>query len=94
MLYTEILNHMEPDELRNYVCHLQEVDDATCSLIHAQQECIDWFQRLVSAMNYKFDSRVKLNDKLAQIHAVEQELEKKYDEFIPRPVCCMEAKDE
>lgn len=42
MLYTEILNHMETDELRNYVCHLK----------------------------------------------------KKYDEFIPRPVCCMEAKDE
>ena len=94
MLYTEILNHMEPCELRNYVYHLQGVDDATSSLIHAQQECIDWFQRLVSAMNYKCDSRVKLNEKLAHIHIIEQELEKKYNEFVPRPVCCTEAKDD
>ena len=58
-MLNEILNHMEADELRNYIVHIEEVEDAQGSLLHARQECIDYLYRLVGAQNYVLDSRRK-----------------------------------
>lgn len=84
MLY-EIINHMDEDELRNYVKHQDEVIKASQSLNMADQELINAWRQIAISMEYQHDSLFKRNNRLDELHAVERELKQKYDEFIPKP---------
>lgn len=46
MLPNEVINHMDVDELRSYVCHVQNLEDAHGNLMFAQSEIIELLQRL------------------------------------------------
>ena len=87
MLPKQIIHHMEVDELRNYAVHLSEILDAHGQLSHAQGEIILAMQGLVNARNYKEESLNRLNARRDCYREFEKEMEQKYGEYMPRPVC-------
>lgn len=87
MLPKQIIRHMDVDELRNYAVHLSEILDAHGQLSHAQDEIILAMQGLSNAQKYKEDSLLRLNARRDCYREFEKEMEHKYDEYIPRPVC-------
>lgn len=87
MLPNEVINHMDVDELRNYVCHVQNLEDAHGDLMFAQGEMIELLQQLYNAQKYKDEQRIKNDVTLGRVRQFERDMEKKYDKYIPRPVC-------
>lgn len=86
-MYDEIINHMTVDELRNYVKHQSEVVTSGLQLNQANQELVHFWKQIVISMEYQQDSLLKRNNRLQELRGVEKELEQKYDEFVPKPMC-------
>ena len=87
MLPNEVINHMDVDELRNYVCHVQNLEDAHGDLMFAQGEMIELLQRLYNAQNYKDEQRIKHDVALGRVRQFERDMEQKYEAYMPRPIC-------
>lgn len=90
-MYNEVINHMTVDELRNYVKHQEEFVEVLQRLNHANQELIHFWQQIVTSMEYQQSCLLDRNDRLDKLRSLEKELEQKYDEFIPKPMCSCEA---
>lgn len=87
MLPNEVINHMDVDELRNYVCQVQNMEDAHGDLMFAQGEMIELLQRLYNAQRYKDEQRIKRDVTLGRVRQFERDMAQKYDKYMPRPVC-------
>lgn len=87
MLGIEIINHMDADELRNHICIMQDADLAREQVVFAQDELIEILQRSYNAQNYKHNALISWQSRMSSLRRVEEELEQKYSEFMPRPVC-------
>ena len=87
MLPNEVINQMDLDELRNYVCHVQNLEDAHGQLMFAQGELIELLQRLYNAQQYKEEQSIKHDVALGRVRQFECDMEQKYDKYMPRPVC-------
>lgn len=87
MIYPEVLNHMEADDLRNLVCHLLEVEEARKQLTAWQEDAIEYLRRLHQNDQYRMDSIRCIDDAVRRLKNVERDLEEKYEEFMPRPTC-------
>lgn len=87
MLPDEVINQMDLDELRNYVCHVQNLEDAHGQLMFAQGELIELLQRLYNAQQYKEEQYIKHDVALGRVRQFERDMEQKYDKYMPRPVC-------
>ena len=90
-MFDEVINHMTVDELRNYVKHQEEFVEASQQLNHANQELVHSWKQIVISMEYHQDCLLKRNNRLDELRGLEKELEQKYDEFIPKPMCCCEV---
>ena len=90
-MYDEVINHMTVDDLRNYVKHQTEFVEASQQLNHANQELVHFWKQIVISMEYQQDCLLKRNNRLDELRGLEKELEQKYDEFIPKPVCDCEV---
>jgi uncharacterized protein YacL (UPF0231 family) len=90
-MYDQVINHMTEDELRNYVKHQKEFVTAAQQLNLANQELVHIWKQIVISMEYQQDSLLKRNNRLQELRGVEKELEQKYDEFIPKPMCGCEV---
>lgn len=91
MLGIEIINHMDADELRNYICIMQDADLARGQVVFAQNELIETLQRNYNAQNYKHDALISWQSQMSRLRRAEEKLEEKYSEFMPRPVCDAKA---
>lgn len=89
-----VINHMDIDELRNYVCHLQELENYASERIFAGDELIEILQRAYNTLSYKENATQRYASCQGRIRKIEHELEKKYDEFMPHPVCEDNAKED
>lgn len=87
MLGIEIINHMDADELRNYICIMQEADLARGQVVFAQDELIEILQRIYNAQKYKHEALISWQSRMSSLRRVEEKLAEKYSEFMPRPVC-------
>ena len=86
-MYDEVINHMTEDELRNYVVHQHRFIDASQQLNRANQELAHFWKQIVVSTEYYYDSLLNRNNRLSELRGIEKELEQKYDEFIPKPMC-------
>ena len=82
MLGIEIINHMDADELRNYICIMQKADFARGQVVFAQDELIESLQKIHSAQNYKHETLISWQSRMSSLRRVEEEREEKYSEFI------------
>ena len=89
-MFDEVINHMTEDELRNYVKHQSEFVNSSSQLNLANQELVHVWKQVVISTEYQQDCLLKRNNRLDELRRVEKELEQKYDEFIPKPMCSCE----
>lgn len=87
MIYHEVLNHMEADELRNLVRHLLNVVEAKEKLTFAQADVIGSLEALYRDRERMESCRINLDCKMGSLRNMQNILEQKYDEFMPRPTC-------
>lgn len=90
-MYDDVINHMTVDELRNYAKHQTEFVEASQQLNSANQELVHFWKQIVTSMEYQQDCLLKRNNRLDELRGLEKELEQKYDEFIPKPMCSCEV---
>lgn len=83
----EVINHMDIDELRNYVGHLQELEGCASERIFAGDELTEILQRAYNTLSYKENATQRFISCQGRIRNIERELIEKYDEFMPRPLC-------
>ena len=81
-----IINHMDADELRNLVVHLQKVNEAEEQLRSLDYELIECLQRLYNHQLNRESGRIFLDIKIESLRKVEQGLKEKYKEYLPVPV--------
>lgn len=86
MLPNEVINHMDVDELRSYVCHVQNLEDAHGNLMFAQSEIIELLQRLYDEQRYQYKQRIKYDAMLGRVRQFKRDMEQKYEQYMPRPV--------
>ncbi len=86
-MFDEVINHMTEDELRNYVKHQTEFVNSSLQLNQSNQELVHAWKQIAISMEYYQDCLLKRNNRLDELRRVEKELEQKYDEFIPKPMC-------
>jgi hypothetical protein len=91
MLDNEIINHMDIEELRNYVAHQEAVINSLLGLNGDNADIIEELERALHAMNYRVNATAVYNARQGELSWIEQELRKKYEQYFAQKVCTMEA---
>lgn len=88
MVFEEVLNHMTDDELRNYLYHIDLLLEKTNELWYTQLELSTAFEQVYSKAKWNHECLESRNNLLMDIRGIEDKLLKKYEQYVPRPVCC------
>ena len=91
MLDNEIINHMDVEELRNYVAHQEVVINSLRGINEDNAEIIDELLRALHAMNYRVNATAVYSARQGELSWIEQELRKKYEQDFAPKACTMEA---
>ena len=91
MLDNEIINHMDVDELRNYVAHQEVVINSLRGLNEDNADIIEELERALHVMNYRVNATAVYNAQQGELSRIEQELRKKYEQDFAPKACTMEA---
>ena len=86
-MINEILEHMTPDELRNYAVHCQELLEAEDQLNFAQQQLLKDWRQMINDTEFQRDSVAKRNSRFERFKRIEDKMYEKYNQYLPRPVC-------
>lgn len=92
-LPNEVINHMDIDDLRNYVYSLENLESYASERIFAGDELIEILQRAYNTLLYKENATQRYTACQGRIRKIERELEEKYNDFMPKPVCAENAKE-
>ena len=87
MMYYEIVNAMDIDELRNYVTRLYEVQEKFGDLQYAQREMIDTLHRAVNNAQFAYDRKYSFEMSRRDLIMLEDRLREKYEDVLPKPQC-------
>lgn len=88
MLDKEIINHMDVEELRNYVVHQAKVISALQTVNSENADIIERMEMTIHAMNCKYGSLSVYNARFYELSSVERELRQKYERYLTAtPVC-------
>ena len=88
MLDNEIINHMDAEELRNYIVHQETVISALQTVNSENADIIERMEMTIHAMNCKHGSLSVYNARRGELSSVERELRKKYERYLTAtPVC-------
>lgn len=87
MIRTEIINEMDVDELRNYVCHLHDEIERLRDLNFARSEVMEALQRAYNNKDYELNCVCRLNAERGCTAEIEHELSRKYEYAVPKPTC-------
>ena len=93
MIAREILNHMNEDELRNYVCNCERLIKATEQLCTARSEVVQSLRQVIINMEYEYDSLISRNCRIDEMKMLEDALENKYSQYLLRPMCGCTTKE-
>lgn len=93
MVAREIINHMDEDELRNYVCHCDRLIKATEQLSTARSEVIQSLRQVIINIEYENDLLIARNCRIDEMKALEDRLENKYSRYLPSPMCGCTTKE-
>lgn len=87
MVAREIINHMDENELRNYICNCERLMKATEQLCTARNDVIESLRHVIINIEYENDSLISRNCRVDEMKALEDKLENKYSRYLPRPAC-------
>ena len=91
MLDNEIINHMDIEELKNYVVHQEAVINSLLGINGDNADIIEELERALHAMNYRVNATAVYNARQGELSWIEQELRKKYEQYLAQKVCKTEA---
>ena len=91
MLDNEIINHMDVEELRNYVVHQEAVINSLLGLNGDNADIIEELERALHAMNYRVNATAVYNARHGELSWITHELRKKYEQDFVQKACTMEA---
>lgn len=83
MLVNEVINHMDADELRNYISHCKDVIGVNERLTMAQTGLLRTYRQIVDDIEFADDALRARNNVYNDLSRLERELEEKYQEFMP-----------
>ena len=87
MLHNEIINHMDVEELRNYIGHLQKLKSSQESMVFAKDEMIRSLVSVIKGQEFMAEQQINMWVKTSELREVERRMEEKYEQYIPTPVC-------
>lgn len=85
MITANVISHMDIDELRNLLCIQQEIEGCAGDVIFAKDGLIECLQNAYNAIDYCNDRLIRYNAAKGRLRKIEQELEIKYEKFMPKP---------
>ncbi len=86
MIYNNVLNHMDEDELRNYIYQLSELNERYLRYINTLTCALEKYSDLLRINNDVYQCDSDAASKRKRIYALENEIHEKYkDYFIPIP---------
>lgn len=91
MLDNEIINHMDVEELRNYVVHQKAIINSLLGLNGDNADIIEALERALHAMNFRVNATAIYNARQGELSWIEQELRKKYEQYLAQKACTMET---
>lgn len=95
MLYSYCINHANIDELRNYIVHQNELEDHLNELNRAKDNLLEYCKLMHIHKDHIYDEKIRIMSIRSEIRNIEEELEKKYEEFAPKPqLGCCQIKDD
>lgn len=87
MLHNEIINHMDVDELRNYIVHLQKLKSAQEGMVFAKDEMTRSLVKVIKDQEFMAEQQLNMWLRTDELREVESQMEEKYEQYIPTPVC-------
>lgn len=87
MLHYEIINHMDIDELRNYIKHLQKLKSAQESMVFAKDEMARSLVSVIKGQEFMAEQQLNMWLNTSELSEVERRMEEKYEQYMPIPVC-------
>ena len=83
MIHNNVLNHMDADELRNYIYQLSELNEQYHRYIIALTGAIEKYNDLLNINNNVYQCDSDAASKRKRIHELEEEIYKRYEDYIP-----------
>jgi len=86
MINRNVLNAMNLDELKNYICHLEKTIAEQGKLNGAEIELRRAYDDVVNAIKYRTDAWYSFDEEKNTLRKLTIELEEKYKDLIPKPI--------
>lgn len=86
MIYTEILNHMNSDELRQTIMMMRDIDDADSDRMRAMKNMIESLCLTINAYQYLNTAEVNRCNRQNNFNKWSESIYEKYGEYVPKPV--------
>ena len=87
MIYTEVLDHMTRDDLRNLVFEYNGLTESLLNLKQTQNNLIIAYEQLIHSQKEVANKEILFRDRLERIAKIETDLNHKYNDYIPKPCC-------
>ena len=87
MIYTEVLDHMTKNDLKNLV---YEYDTLTRDLLYFKQiqsDLIIAYEQLIHSQKEVATKEILFRDRLERIEKIETDLNHKYGDYVQKPCC-------
>lgn len=86
MIYYKVLNHMDKDELRNYIGHLIELNERYLRYINILTSALEKYSDLLRINNEVYRCDSESASKRKKVYALENEISEKYKDYIQKPM--------
>ena len=89
----EVLNAMDADELRAYICKLEDVDERMGDMNFARSEIIEALELAYNRKDYEMNCGYRLDCARGNLTKYAEEMMNKYNYVLPTPVCGKECRN-
>ena len=95
MIYTEALDHMTKNDLKNLVYEYNTLNEDLLYFKQIQDNLIIAYEQLIHSQKEVATKEILFRDRLERIEKIETDLNHKYEDYIKKPCCeCNELEDD
>lgn len=86
MINFNIFEHLTTEELREYAAKMADMNNEYSLYVIALTSAIEKYERLLELNHRVDDKNAAVASKKRRLYEFEQAMEKKYDDYIPKPM--------
>jgi len=86
MINFNIFEHMTAEELREHAAKMAEMNNEYSMYVIALTSAIEKYENLLELTHHVDDENAAVASRRRRLYEFEQAMEKKYDEYIPKPM--------